>query len=305
VKGVLNTSFGQSLQKIAKYTMSKITPNIHLFDKSFSENKTIEYELFIQLSKDGFKYTILDFEKKTFIALVTYQFAAIYNNFLLLEPLKKIITSSPLLKKEFKSVNFSYISNRATLVPNAIFLKDELKTFHQFNFSTQEEDAFFYDKLINLDAYNVYSIPDFIVNEFKTLKKITFKHFSTSLIEASILHAKTNKMLSLVDVNVLPSSFQIIVVKNQKLVFYNSFNYQTSEDFIYYLLFVLEQLSINNEEATIRLLGEVEKDAAIYTILCQYVKTINFAKSPENLKLSYILEGIPEHIHYSLFHQFL
>jgi hypothetical protein len=35
--------------------------------------------------------------------------------------------------------------------------------------------------------------------------------------------------------------------QNQKLLLFNSFDYQTPEDFIYYVLFTAEQLSLNRK----------------------------------------------------------
>jgi hypothetical protein len=42
-------------------------------------------------------------------------------------------------------------------------------------------------------------------------------------------------------------SFEIIVIQNQQLLLFNSFEYLTPEDFIYYVLFTAEQLNINPE----------------------------------------------------------
>ena len=36
------------------------------------------------------------------------------------------------------------------------------------------------------------------------------------LIESSLIHAKKEKALSLIHVHILPSSFQVIAIKNQK-----------------------------------------------------------------------------------------
>jgi hypothetical protein len=120
-----------------------------------------------------------------------------------------------------------------------------------------------------------------------------------------LLNSKKEKALSSLHVHILPSSFQFIAIKGQKLELYNSFSYQSSEDFIYYLLFVLDQLGINNEEASISLTGNVEKNSVIYSILHKYIKTLTFGKRPENLKFSYILEEIPSHFHSALFNQYL
>ncbi|PJA08013.1 MAG: hypothetical protein COX70_04875 [Flavobacteriales bacterium CG_4_10_14_0_2_um_filter_32_8] len=285
--------------------MTNQKPHISLFDKSYSDSNISSYKLYVELSLSGLKHTVFNCDNLTFIGFEEYRFNTIYNDYSLITPLKEIVGTNPLYQKEFRSIQVAFVNNRSTLIPNAIFKADQLASFHQFNFSNQDEDLFYSDQLINLSAHTIYSIPDYIANEFSTLKNIHFKHFSSSLIEASLLQAKNDKALSLINVHILPASFQIIVIKNQKLELYNSFIYQSSEDFIYYLLFVLDQLNINNDEATVTLTGEVEKNSVIYSMLFKYIKTLNFGNRPANLKFSYILEEIPQHFHYSLFNQFL
>jgi len=285
--------------------MTNLKPYNSLFDKSFSEAKTAEYKLYVEISASGFKYTIFNTSNSTFIALEAFRLDDIFNNFLMVEPLKAIIKQTPLLQKHFAKFYVSYVNQRSTLIPTAIFQQDKLELFHQYNFTKQEEDLFFSDNLINLSAKNIYSIPDYIYQLFEGFKNVSFSHASSTLIEAALLQSKKEKAISLVDVHVLPNSFQIIAIKNQQLELYNSFTYQTSEDFLYYLLFVLDQLKIDNEKATIRLLGEVEKNSTIYNMLHQYINTITFGNRPDSLKFSYILEEIPKHFHYSLFNQYL
>ncbi len=280
-------------------------PHISLFDKSYTESNAKQYKLYIEISLNGLKHTIFNTENNTFIGIEEYQFSESYNDYSLVSPLKEITANNSIYKASFKSINVAFVNNRSTLIPNAIFKADKLESFHQFNFTKQEEDQFFSDQLINLSAHNIYSIPDYITDIFKGLMNVSFKHFSSSLIENALIKAKKNKALSLIHVHVLPSYFQIVVIKNQKLEFYNSFIYQSSEDFIYYLLFVLDQLNINNEEASITLTGHVEKNSTIYTILYKYIKSLSFGTRPDNLKFSYIFEETPQHFHHALFNQFL
>lgn len=285
--------------------MSNQKPHISLFDKSYTERNAKAYKIYVDISLNGLKQTIFNTENNTFIGFEEYNFSDCYNEYSLVNPLKEIVTNNSIYKAPFKSINISFVNNRSTLIPNAVFKADKLENFHQFNFSKLEEDQFFSDKLINLSAHNVYSIPDFITTIFKDLNNVIFKHFSSALIESSLIQAKRNKTLSLIQVNILPSSFQVIAIKDQKLELYNSFTYQSSEDFIYYLLFVLDQLNINNEEASITLTGQVEKNSTIFTILYKYIKTLSFGYRPDNLKFSYIFEETPPHFHHALFNQFL
>lgn len=275
------------------------------FDKSFSDLKTNEYQVFLQLSKNGVSYTIFNTQNNTFIGLEHYIFNDVYNDYAVLAPLQEFLNQTKLFQKTFNKIIVAYVNNRATLIPKPIFQANDLKVYHQFNFANQEEDIFKSDYLINLSAYNVYSIPDYIVTAFDTLENVAFHHFSTALIESSLLVAKKSKTPTVVDVHVLPNSFQITVVKNQQLELYNSFNYQTSEDFIYYLLFVLNQLNFKNDETTIRLTGEVDKNSAIYDILHKYINTIDFCETPNELNYSYIFEQTQKHYHYALFNLFL
>lgn len=275
------------------------------FDKSFSDANTSDYHLFLQLSKSGLSYTIFNTQTNTYIGFESFLFNDVYNDYSILNPLNQVIEQTPLFKKSFNKFVVSYVNNRSTLIPKPLYKADELKKYHLFNFAEQEEDVYLSDFVLNLSAYNIYSIPDFIVDAFKNFEQVTFRHFSTALVEATLLHAKKTNALSLINVHVLPQSFQIISVKNQALELYNSFIYQTSEDFIYYLLFVLNQINTTGNEVSIRLTGEVDKNSAIYDMLYKYIQTIEFCETPNELKYSYVFEQTQKHYHYALFNQYL
>ena len=58
-------------------------------------------------------------------------------------------------------------------------------------------------------------------------------------------------------VHVSDSHFEIIILQNQKLQLFNTFDYKTPEDFIYYILFTAEQLHLNPEHFKLELLGKI------------------------------------------------
>jgi len=287
-----------------------LSPHIHLIDKSFSKQKAASYKLYLQISKTDIKITILDTDSNTFIGLSVYLLNDVFTFHGLTEPLTEFIKKNPFLQIQYQSINIAYVNDRATILPNAVFNKSELATYHQFNFLPLNEDVFFYDGFTNLAAQNIFAVPDYLINPFSEVNNKRICHFSTSLIEASLLYAKSTNALSLVDVHVLPNSFQILIIKNQQLELYNSFDYQTSEDFIYYLLFVLEQQKIDNKQASIRLLGEVEKNSTIYNLLYTYINEVTIVPKralmkDSPLKLSYVFEDINAAFYYSLFQQYL
>ena len=85
---------------------------------------------------------------------------------------------------------------------------------------------------------------------------------------------KNNSELK-VFVNVEPSCFDLIVVKNDSLLLYNQFEYQTKEDFIYYILFTAEQLELNPEHFKCVLLGSIAENDALYAITYKYIRHVS------------------------------
>ena len=60
------------------------------------------------------------------------------------------------------------------------------------------------------------------------------------------------------------------------LLFANCFEYDTKEDFLYYLLFTAEQLSLNPEKFELILLGDINKNSPAYKMAWDYIKNISF-----------------------------
>ena len=75
--------------------------------------------------------------------------------------------------------------------------------------------------------------------------------------------------------NISQSLFDIVVLKDSKILFYNNFEYQTKEDFIYYVLFVSEQLGLNTEEFECVLMGAIKKDDDLYSIVYKYIRHVS------------------------------
>jgi hypothetical protein len=72
----------------------------------------------------------------------------------------------------------------------------------------------------------------------------------------------------------------ITVLGQKKLLFYNSFQFTTKEDFIYYLLFTLEQLRLDTESVKLRLFGDIEESDEIYTICYEYIQHLSIFIPP-------------------------
>ena len=88
-------------------------------------------------------------------------------------------------------------------------------------------------------------------------------------------------------------------------MYYNAFKYKTKEDFIYYLIFVLDQLKLNPEEIELVLSGLIDKNSKLFEMVYKYVRNITFPPLDASYNYSYIFNDIPSHQYSNLLNLFL
>jgi hypothetical protein len=276
----------------------KKTKNNNLDSVNFKESY-----LSIQLSLDGFSFCIKHSFSNEIIAYSAYRF----NNEVSISPskhlalIKEIFTKEAMLNNAFKAVYVSHFNNLVTQVPKALFDKNNLADYLKYSLKVLNDDYIVYDELKNTGIVNVYipfvNINNFLIDQYGSF---IFKHSSTISIE-TVLNTYKNLDNTYCFVHVLGNQFELIVIKNSKLELFNSFHFKTQEDFIYYILFVAEQLNLNPEELELVLLGEIEKDSELYTICYQYIKNISFYK---NEQFPELLKEHSQHSVFTLLNQF-
>ena len=193
---------------------------------------------------------------------------------LILEKLQEVFKTEKSLQNDFESVTVIHQNNLSTLVPNQYFKEDSIASYLKYSVKTIATDLIVFDDLEFMNTKNVY-IPYVNINNFlfQNFGEFEFKHHSSILLEK--LLAKSDDTLKFY-INISQSTFDIVVTKDSKLLFYNIFDYQTKEDFIYYILFTLEQLELSTEETNVILLGDIEESSDKYKILYTFIRNIQF-----------------------------
>ena len=193
-----------------------------------------------------------------------------------LDFLKSAFEKGELQNSEFDSIAVSHSNSLSALVPKPFFNKENLSDYLQYNFKVLENDYITYDEFSTDEMVNVY-IPFVHINNylFDKFGSFEYKHSASVLTELLLATYKNEDKIHFF-VHVESESFQLIVLKNKKLEFFNNFNFKTKEDFIYYILFTSEQLKLNPEEFILTFLGEIEKESELYDIVFKYVRNIEF-----------------------------
>jgi hypothetical protein len=275
-------------------------------DETFHPSNAGHYILHINVDGfSGFSFSVYDAPRNKFIVLEAYTpRKKCTDNQEFVSFLKAVLRQLPeLTKNKFKEVHMSFSHAASTFVPSALYVEEDKEKYFLMNHTLHPDEKIMADYIGSLDAYTIYALDNSLSDYFKGLfSGIHFHHVSTILVQNILIENKNRQSASLF-AHVKPDHFELLMLKDHKLIFYNRFSYKTAEDFIYYILFVCEQLQLNPENAEIQLLGEIEKKSAVYAILYKYIRNIKFGKRSEAYGYSYGFNDIPAHYYYSLMTQ--
>lgn len=254
--------------------------------KTKTQQKISNRKLSIQISLSGLSFCIIDEKTNSVIVLKDFKFDKKLNPLEVLDYLKQLFATQDTLNQTFGSVNVIHTNELSTLVAKDLFNEDCLADYLKFNAKILKSDFIAYDTINAHNMVNVY-VPYVNINNFiyDTFGAFTYKHFSTVLIE-SILSIEKNASELKVYVHIGIDHFEVIVIDQGKLLLYNTFDYKTKEDFIYYILFTYEQLKLNPETHRLVLLGNVPKDSELYDIAYKYIRHVDFGSRKGNYELS-------------------
>lgn len=234
-------------------------------------------KLVIRVSLNGFSYGVFDTLEHKALKVGSADFSALAKTPRIEDLYYKAFLDNADLTQAYDEVVALHDNNLSTFVPKALFDADFIGSYLQFNTKVFETDFFASDEIANYEMYNVYipyvNINNFLIDQFGTFD---YRH-SNSVLVSKILDASKNVDHKQVFAHFNADNFQLVVVQNQKLLLFNSFEYKTPEDFIYYLLFTAEQLNMNPEIFNLHLLGDISEGSAYFKIAYQYVRNVALA----------------------------
>jgi len=231
--------------------------------------------LSVQVSLNGLSFCILNCIENNILFFKETHFDTQKNPIEIEKLVKEEFDNTTVLQQEFKKVNVIHQNNICTFVPKGLYDENHLTDYLKFNNKIFESDFIATDEILTKEIIAVY-VPFVNINNyfFDLFGSFEYQHASTILVQQLLQHATatTNKLYC----NVSPTSFELIDIKNGELNLFNSFHFDTKEDFIYYILFTIEQLHLNTETIDFILLGDIGLDDELYSILYEYIRNISF-----------------------------
>ena len=233
--------------------------------------------------------------------IVTYKSYAINPKNVLEEELWKVFVENPILEAQYDDVVVLHNSNLNTFVPSSLFDPNYLGSYLQYNSKVFETDYFAFDYLDTYDLNNVFipytSINNYLLDHYETFD---YKNCNSIFVKKALDFSK-NKDTKQVWVHFQQDRFEITVTKNTNLLLFNTFIYNSLEDFIYFLLFTYEQLQLNPEIIPVQFLGDISEESAAFKLAYKYIRNCSLL-DVSNLKAVLDVDTKDLLKHFILFH---
>lgn len=264
-------------------------------EKTNTYTTTNYNELSIQVSLSGLSFCVLDGLSKTIFCIEHHPFETSVTPQALLQKTEELFREREILNQPFKKVYVVHENDLSTFVPKPLFNDKHLSEYLKFNVKIFNTDFVTYDDISSMGLINVY-IPFVNINNyiFDRFGEFEYRHFSSILVE-TILHNHPDVTTPHMYVHVQQGHFEIAVIKDKKLLLYNTFEYANKEDFIYYILFTAEQLELNPEEFPLYFLGEIYEGDEFHEIAYTYVRHIHFGNNHCRYRMAGDLQTVEPH----------
>jgi hypothetical protein len=286
--------------------------SIHTYsDPGLDKEKVYDYDLSIRMHTDGLSYCIQDTSTNKYLHLEAFFLGEPGQRYIPGEPersdanklLQLLEGELSWLRQPFHKTRIMYEAGSSTLVPEALFDEKELSAIFNFNVANGpgEPKDLRYDQLKGTNAYNVYHIP-LALRTFidKYFHEAQLYHHSSVMIQALLSKFRNIDTEKQLFVNTGHSHIDILQIKDKKLDYYNSFRYNTAEDFMYFLVFVVEQLKLNPESVQVVLLGEIERHSPLSDLINKYIRNVSFIDRNSDHRYSFVFDQLPGHYYYNL-----
>ncbi|MBT8280745.1 MAG: DUF3822 family protein [Muriicola sp.] len=233
------------------------------------------YKLSIQVSLNVLSFCILDSIGKKIIRSETYRFRYKLNPFEAQKELTAFIKSQGITEYSFSEVVAVHRNDLFSLVPKVLFNPKELPNYLKYNAKILANDLLEYDEITSFDLVNVY-VPFVNINNdiYDLFGDFEFKHHGTVLIETLLAGNNTGND-PICYAYITPEELDLIIIQNKKLIFFNNFSYNTPEDFLYYLMFSIEQLQFDINDIKLRVFGSIEEGDALYELCQEYIQHLS------------------------------
>ena len=279
--------------------MGKI--KFEIADDKFIRKPSASHELSILVGMDSFAYMVTDTNQAVLTVKDCSYDSTVLNSADLEKQIQLILDQDKFLKSSHPNIRLGFLNAKSALVPTRLYNENEQKTYLRQLTDIDENYRVLVDDLEQFSAKNVYAVyksfHNFSMKNFPGVK--TF-HVNTALL-MGFRYLATQKEGHNLYIHVRSGEVFVYLFEGNDLKFSNSFNYESSRDFIYYILMIFDQFDLNPKDIPVFLSGQLLQDSEVFRLLYRYVKNTSFVEPPAYFRYSSNWGNYPKYFYFDLF----
>lgn len=263
--------------------------SILLIDPNFEPANSANLNLLVKIGADTFSYAIIDDERKFVHAF--YDEQECESGY---EKLKERLKTDAYLKLPYSNVKVATHTQNIVFVPEELFSESEVALHTKF-FADADSQNVYVQPSLQQNIYTIFSIP-------QSLEKVINENWSTSTKlqqNSGLLQLATEITGDGIIIDFTVGSFQFLYIKDGKIAFTQSYQFEDVEELTYYLLLIVNQLDIDAKQLPIKASGIIHEGDAKWNVLTQYFNEVDLLTISSDLDTN-ILDDMPAHYYTSL-----
>jgi len=247
-----------------------------IVNKQLQLEKTKDYRLSIQADLNGFSFLVADDLRHELLYLYKSDFNWQREHFdIFIRHTDSLLSSVPLLTKEFSKVTLLYDTIKYTLIPKQLYTKGEeliqLSKLHKIDDLEEIDIA----EIPGKDIVILYAVNSTFLN---LLKKIQPKYSILPKIYPPLAHLMTFYDYNKIFFSYNKGELHLIIYEGTSLIFCNSFPAAYFNTALYFLFLSLKQTQFNPEQTTLFVSGSIPSTDILQ--LTKYFSKIKYFRNP-------------------------
>lgn len=259
---------------------------------------TSGYSLYVDTGSDHLSFTVLNKAEGEFIALQHFNLEK--NNGV--SHAREIIEHSEWLKKAYGHTVVVYNFSESILVPEKFYLADLNEQSLELVYGDAHKGELFADHIPEWGLYHIYRVPaalhDALSGYFRNAR---FSHVYTCLLKTAKQNPSYNSDGDELYAVFYNNKLIVSLLKTGELQLLRSFEYETAEDVVYYLLNICKQYGVDCEKVSLVISGLIADHSVMYAELQKYFMFLTLKEEPAGFKYGEAFNEYPSHFFTSIF----
>ena len=270
----------------------------------FNIDNLQHYCLSVLIGPNDLQLCVTDTRKNRVLLLEDFILKGVHSTESHLQAIEQVYEDHTLLNAAFyKEIRVAFKNRKFSLVPQDLYEPSAKEDYLRINASLDPIADRVLDyqhqqsKMVTVHAAPAL-ILDFLQKKYPN-GNLQILHHSNGMLEGLMKYSDLPREKTLF---FFIDRFQIhlAVVQQKKLHFFNTFSIRSSEDYIKYMLNVMQSLEMKPANNRVVLFGFIRPQSKHFQYLHKYARNISFGHRSKQLKANYEFDELGEHQYFDL-----